>query len=162
MLELPGKHLLLRAPSHADAESLRAIHSAPEVAPWWGLPSERFPFDDDAQTTSLTMFHGGEVAGFIQFTEEPDPDYRHASIDLFVAPRLHRKGLGSDAIATVLRHLVEDLGHHRITIDPAVDNDAAIACYEKIGFRRVGVMRSAWRDPTGRWRDGLLMELVMM
>ena len=50
-----------------------------------------------------------------------------------------------------------------MTIDPAVDNAPAIRCYEKAGFRRVGVMRAAWRDGwTGEWRDTLFMELVAL
>jgi aminoglycoside 6'-N-acetyltransferase len=70
--------------------------------------------------------------------------------------------LATDAIVTLLRHLIEDRGHHRVTIDPATDNAAAIACYEKAAFRCVGVMRSAERDPaSGRWRDALLMEYVV-
>jgi aminoglycoside 6'-N-acetyltransferase len=102
-----------------------------------------------------------KVVGLIQYGEEREPDYRHAWIDLFLDPKEHRKGLGTDAVRTVARHLIEDRGHHRMTIDPAVDNAAAIRSYEKAGFERVGVMRSSWRDPSGVWRDGLLMELVV-
>ena len=41
------------------------------------------------------------------------------------------------------------------------DNAAAIRIYEKVGFRRVGVMRSYERDADGQgWHDGLLMELL--
>jgi L-amino acid N-acyltransferase YncA len=51
---------------------------------------------------------------------------------------------------------------HRVTIDPATSNAAAIRCYEKAGFRRVGVMRSAEHDAaSGRWHDALLMEYVV-
>jgi aminoglycoside 6'-N-acetyltransferase len=39
-------------------------------------------------------------------------------------------------------------------------NVAAVRCYEKVGFRRVGVLRSYERDAGGGWRDGLLMELL--
>jgi aminoglycoside 6'-N-acetyltransferase len=61
----------------------------------------------------------------------------------------------------VVRHLIDELGHHRITIDPAADNAVAIRVYEKAGFRRVGVMRRYERDTGGPgWHDGLLMELV--
>ena len=60
-----------------------------------------------------------------------------------------------------MRHLVEDLGHHRVTIDPACANVAAIRAYEKAGFRRVGVMRCSERDVGGRgWHDALLMEYI--
>jgi aminoglycoside 6'-N-acetyltransferase len=34
----------------------------------------------------------GRVAGLIQFSEELEPKYRHAGIDLFLDPALHRRG----------------------------------------------------------------------
>jgi aminoglycoside 6'-N-acetyltransferase len=64
-------------------------------------------------------------------------------------------------VRRVVRHLIDDRGHHRITIDPATANTAAIRAYEKAGFRRVGVMRRSERDADGRgWHDSLLMELL--
>ena len=45
-------------------------------------------------------------------------------------------------------------------IDPAAENERAIRCYEKAGFRRVGVMREHWRDGDGVWRDGVLLDLL--
>ena len=61
----------------------------------------------------------------------------------------------------VVRHLIDDRGHHRITIDPAAANAAAIRAYEKAGFRAVGILRAYERDPDGvGWHDGLLMELI--
>ena len=109
------------------------------------------------------MLVDDEVAGLVQLTEELEPEYRHAGIDLFLAPARQGRGLGADVLATVARHLVEDRGHHRLTIDPAADNHAAIRCYEKVGFRRVGLMRAQWFDhSTGAWRDGLLMERVTL
>ena len=102
------------------------------------------------------------MAGMIQYGEEPEPDYRHAWVDIFVDPARGRSGIGTDAIRALVRHLTADRGHHRITIDPALDNVAAIGCYEKAGFRCVGTMEAAERDAgTGRWRDVLLMELVV-
>ena len=53
-----------------------------------------------------------------------------------------------------------DLGHHRLVIDPAADNAAAIRCYSKVGFRPVGVMRKYERGVDGTWHDGLLMDLL--
>jgi aminoglycoside 6'-N-acetyltransferase len=54
----------------------------------------------------------------------------------------------------------ERRGHHRITIDPAVANRQVIRCYEKVGFRPVGVMRQYERGADGRFHYGLLMELL--
>ena len=78
----------------------------------------------------------------------------------FLGPAFHGRGHGTTALRLLMRHLVEERGHHRITIDPAADNAAAIRSYGKAGFTPVGVMRAAWRDPDGRWRDLLLMEWV--
>jgi aminoglycoside 6'-N-acetyltransferase len=65
--------------------------------------------------------------------EETELKYRHAAIDVFLDPSLHGRGLGAAAITRVVRHLIEERGHHRVTIDPAVDNVVAIRCYEKVG-----------------------------
>lgn len=93
--------------------------------------------------------------------EENQPDYRHASIDIFLDPALHGPGIGRDAVATLARHLVSDRGHHRIVIDPAADNEPAIRCYQAVGFRPVEVMRRYERDVDGRgWHDGLFMDLL--
>ncbi|MDQ3612407.1 MAG: GNAT family N-acetyltransferase [Actinomycetota bacterium] len=160
--ELRGERVVLCPLSAADAPTLRAIRLTPEVAAWWGPLEDDFPFTDDPDATRFTILRHDAVAGLIQFGEEPEPMYRHAWIDLFVDPGHGRQGLGTDAIVTLVRHLTEDRGHHRITIDPALDNVAAIGCYEKAGFRRVGVMHAAERDPlSGCWRDALMMELVV-
>jgi aminoglycoside 6'-N-acetyltransferase len=68
--------------------------------------------------------------------------------------------VGTDAVRTLARHLVRDLGHHRLVIDPATDNEPAIRCYAKVGFKPVGVMRQYERGPDGEWHDGLLMDLL--
>jgi aminoglycoside 6'-N-acetyltransferase len=104
---------------------------------------------------------GCAVAGLIQFSEEVEPRYRHAMIDLFLDPSLHGRGLGTAVLSRLVRHLIEDRGHHRVTIDPAAANAAAIRSYEKAGFRPVGLMRQYERDPdSDLWHDGLLMELL--
>ena len=152
--------MILRPLAPEDAPELRRIHATPEVARWWDLPDERFPWDEP-EATRLTIEVDGAVAGMIQFSEELEPKYRHASIDLFLDPALHGRGLGTEAVRRVVRHLFGERCHHRITIDPATTNAAAIRAYEKVGFTRVGVMRRYERDADGSgWHDGLLMELL--
>jgi len=103
---------------------------------------------------------GGEVVGGIQYHEEDDPMYRHAGMDIFLSTSHHGKGLGAEAIRVLARHLFEERGHHRLTIDPAADNEAAIRAYERVGFRRIGIMRKYERGPDGVWHDGLLMDML--
>jgi aminoglycoside 6'-N-acetyltransferase len=153
--------VLLRPLRPDDAEELRRILAAPEVARWWDAPDDGFPLHDDPDSTRFVIEVEGAVAGMIQYSEEEDPKYRHAGIDLFVDPARRGRGIGPDAIAQVVE-LLRARGHHRITIDPAAANAAAIRAYEKAGFRPVGVMRSYERDAGGTgWHDGLLMELIL-
>jgi aminoglycoside 6'-N-acetyltransferase len=152
----------LRPLAKGDEEELRRIHAAPEVARWWGGPEEGFPWTDEPESTRIVIEVDGAVAGLIQFCEETEPRYRHASIDLFLDPALHGRGFGEEAVRRVAAQLIEERGHHRITIDPAAGNAAAIRAYEKAGFKPVGVMRRYERDFEGEgWHDGLLMEFVV-
>jgi aminoglycoside 6'-N-acetyltransferase len=86
--------------------------------------------------------------------------YRHAGLDLYIDPAFHRRGYGTDAIATLVAYLIDVVGHQRLVIDPAVDNAAAIACYSNVGFKPVGRMRRYERATNGSFHDGLLMGLL--
>jgi aminoglycoside 6'-N-acetyltransferase len=153
-------NLALRPLATGDEAALRRIHSTPEVARWWELPDDEFPWDEP-ESTRLTVELDGAIVGLVQFWEETEPKYRHAGIDLFLDPAVHGRGVGTEAVRRVVAHLIDERGHHRITIDPAADNAAAIRAYEKAGFRRVGVTRRSERDADGEgWHDGLLMELL--
>ena len=70
------------------------------------------------------------------------------------------QGLGPEALRLVIGYLIEERGHHRLTIDPAAHNERAIRAYARIGFRPVGVLRRYERAADGSWHDGLLMDLL--
>jgi aminoglycoside 6'-N-acetyltransferase len=161
---LTGTQVALRPLVEADAPVLRAILATPKVSRWWAAEEDpAWPFETDNTVHRLAVHDGSSAAviGMVQYWEQDDPVYRHAAVDIFLDPRVHGHGLGTDAVRTLVRHLLDDVGHHRVTIDPAVANASAIRCYEKVGFRRVGVMRRYERSPeTGTWRDVLLMDLL--
>ena len=152
--------VVLRLLRRGDETELLRIHRTPEVMRWWDAPAEGFPWDEP-ESIRLTVEVDGKIAGLIQFWEETEPKYRHATIDVFLDPAVHGRGVGTEAVRLVMRHVIENRGHHRITIDPAVGNAAAIRAYQKAGFTEVGVMRCAERDADGKgWHDSLLMEFV--
>jgi len=156
-----GEHeLSLRPLDPADASALLRIHATPEVARWWGEPEEGFPLSDEPDHTRLTILVDGAVAGLLQYWEEPWPRYRHATIDVFLDPALHGRGIGTQALGLLVEHLTSERGHHRVTIDPASENAAAIRSYEKAGFRQVGLLHRYEHRGDGDYRDAILMELV--
>jgi aminoglycoside 6'-N-acetyltransferase len=138
---------------------LRAIHEQPGVMRGWGTMDPLFPFDEP-ESTRYAIVVDGEVAGLVQHGEEPYRDNRHAYIDIFLGDDHAGRGIGTEVMRRVSRVLIEEHGHHRVIVDPYADNQAAIRCYEKVGFRPVGVRERFWRDKSGVWRDELLMELV--
>ncbi|MGG7573873.1 aminoglycoside 6'-N-acetyltransferase [Streptomyces sirii] len=150
---LRGASVLLRPTTDADTATLDRIVREPAVGAWWSAPDD---YDD-----MLVIVLDDEVIGAIQYDEETDPEYRHASIDIFLTTAMHGRGLGADAVRTLARWLIRERGHHRLTIDPAAANTAAIHSYRKVGFKPVGIMRAYGRDyRTGGWADGLLMDLI--
>jgi aminoglycoside 6'-N-acetyltransferase len=161
---LRGRAVTLRPATEDDVSALAAIRATPEVRRWWrGDDDMAGAVRADLADDNLTVYaieHGGRVVGAIQWYAETDPDYRHASLDIFLDPAVRGAGIGGDAIRTLVRHLVDEYGHHRFTIDPAAANTAAIRAYAKAGFRPVGIMRRYERGADGRWHDGLLMDLL--
>lgn len=160
---LVGSRVRLRPLEPADHAALRAILADPSVARWWGTDEPDAALADvvgqDGHVT-LVVDVDDAVAGAIMYAEEPDPDYRHAGIDLFLGAEHQGRGLGSEAIRVLARYLFEGRGHHRLTIDPAADNERAIRAYEAVGFRPVGIMRAYERGRDGSFHDGLLMDLL--
>ena len=160
---LRGRNVLLRPLRAEDVERVAEIQAEPSIASWWGLPDEaqlRRQTDGIEDEKAFAIETECELVGLIQYHEESEPEFRHAGIDIFLAERVHGRGLGTDAVRTLARYLIRERGHHRLTIAPAADNIAAIRTYEKVGFRAVGVMREYWRSSNGTWRDGLLMDLL--
>jgi aminoglycoside 6'-N-acetyltransferase len=168
-VELVGERVVLRPAAADDGPRLAEIVDTDEVQAWWGdggpdaggtTALVRELLAPDQGTTTWAVLQGGTVIGFVQSSEVDDPQYRSAGIDIALHPGWHGKGLGTDAVRTLARHLVHDRGHHRLTIDPAAANAAAIAAYRKVGFRDVGVLRRYERGPDGTFHDGLLMDLL--
>ena len=145
-----------------DEARLLEIFSEPTVSRWWGDPRDAVAdamVNDDENTHYLIELEG-ETIGMIQSYEESDAMYRHAGIDIAIRATWQGKGLGPDAIRVLARYLIDERGHHRLTIDPAAHNSNAIKAYERVGFKPVGVMRKYERGVDGTWHDGLLMDML--
>ncbi len=153
---LHGSRLLLRRASAEDAEALCAILAEPSVAQWWG-PFDRATALDEIDT-SFVIVVDGAVAGWLLFEEEDWWQYPCVGFDIALTTDLQGQGYGREALRVAIEHFI-GRGHHRFTIDPAVDNAPAIRTYEAVGFKPVGVLRSYERRGE-RWCDGLMMDLL--
>lgn len=162
---LEGERIVLRPGRAGDEAALAATFATEEVARWWPTPDSdelvALVTNRDPDVEVWMIETDGRVIGLIQADEESDPMYRHAGIDIVLHPDVHGQGVGLEAIRVLARHLFSDRGHHRLVIDPNAANARAIHVYEKVGFRRVGVLRQyEWSAHEGRWTDGVLMDLL--
>ena len=161
---LIGDRVRLRPLRPSDREALIQVLSDPTVVAVWDTRGPENSTDEllagDAHWTVWAIEVDGDFAGSIQASENDDEDYRSAGIDIFMSSRFQGRGLGTDAVRTLARYLMDVRGHFRLTIDPAASNARAIRTYEKVGFKPVGVMRQYERGADGTYHDGLLMDLL--
>jgi len=155
----------LRPLTRAALPAIAEILAEPGAARWWGRYDvarlEREYFEDDSRERAFVIeLDAGDPPRLAQYREEAEPEYRHAGMDIAIAAEQRGRGVGLDALRTLGRHLIDERGHWRLTIDPDSENARAIRAFEKLGFRPVGVMRRYERRPDGTFRDALLMDVL--
>jgi RimJ/RimL family protein N-acetyltransferase len=117
--------------------------------------SEREPEDYGRFVIELD----GQLAGVMGFRVD-NKRSRVASLGgLAVQPDFRGRGVSDEAARLFQRHLIFDLGYHRLQLEIYGFNERAIRHAERVGFVREGVKRKAyWRH--GEWVDGVLYGLI--
>jgi RimJ/RimL family protein N-acetyltransferase len=101
----------------------------------------------------------GERAGVMGFEVE-NRRSRIAQLErLAVHPDFRGQRVSDEAARLLQRHLIADLGYHRLQLEIYGFNERAQRHAERSGFVREGVRRKAyWRH--GEWMDGVLYALT--
>ncbi len=139
----------LRPADATDVDRLVAWHADPEVARYWD--DETFTREemearlarDDVEAWIVEENH--TPVGYLQV--HPD------GLDMFLVPAARGRGLGPDAARAMARHLRDERGRARVTVDPYAWNDGAVRAWERAGFVEVS------RHPPG---DGHTAEWILM
>jgi RimJ/RimL family protein N-acetyltransferase len=101
----------------------------------------------------------GEPAGLMGF-EVSNRRSRIANLgSLAVHPYFRGRHLADEAALLFQRHLIHDLGYHRLQLEIYGFNDRAQRHAERAGFIREGVRRNAYRR-NDEWVDGVIYGLV--
>jgi RimJ/RimL family protein N-acetyltransferase len=101
----------------------------------------------------------GERAGCVAF-ERVSEQHRIAEAGRFVVhPRFRGTGIGVEAAREFQRHLLRDLGFHRIELKVYGFNERALVHAERAGYVREGVKRRAYLKD-GEWVDAVLFALT--
>ncbi|MFA5828797.1 MAG: GNAT family protein [Candidatus Shapirobacteria bacterium] len=85
---------------------------------------------------------------------------KHAEIGLTIGNKnCWGKGFGTDTVKTILKYCFEDLKLIKIFLDVWVENERAIGCYIKCGFKKDGILREhVFKD--GTYHDKLIMSIL--
>jgi RimJ/RimL family protein N-acetyltransferase len=119
---------------------------------------ERSEREPDAYGVLVLELDGARV-GTVTW-ERVNRRSRIASVSAFALdPALRGRGVGVAAARAVQRHLLRDVGFHRIQMEVYGFNERALRHAERAGWIREGVRRSAYLRE-GAWVDGILFGLV--
>ena len=156
-----GPLVTLRAPNQHDLDPLLEILAEPEVSLWWvGYTPERVQqeFIDAPETTRIIEV-GGVCAGALVVLRGADAEYPTTVMHLFIGTAFRGRRIGEETLALAIRHEFAH-GIARVTLDPNVANEGAIRSYERLGFRRIGVLRDYQVRPGGHLEDALFLDLT--
>jgi RimJ/RimL family protein N-acetyltransferase len=125
-----------------------------------GLAATIARADEDPGAGGLLLVEdGGERAGAMAW-ERTNERSRIAHVGgLAVHPRFRGRRLADEAARLLQRHLLRELGFHRIELEIYAFNERAQRHAERSGFVREGVKRNAYRRGDG-WVDGILYALL--
>ena len=82
---------------------------------------------------------------------------RSAEVGLFIGDKENRgKGYGAEALRLILDFGFKTLNFHNVMLYVHADNEIAIACYKKVGFKEIGRRRES------KFKDGKYIDVVSM
>ena len=148
-----GRLTTLRAAAAGDVDRLVAWHADPDVSRYWD--DETFTRDEMEErlarpdVDAWIVEENGEPVGYLQTHPE--------GLDMFLIPAARGRGLGPDAARAMARHLLDERGYARVTVDPYAWNEAAIRSWERAGFAEISRGHRPDEHHTSEW---ILMEFV--
>jgi RimJ/RimL family protein N-acetyltransferase len=101
----------------------------------------------------------GERAGTMGFSVANERSRIAHLSGLAIHPDFRGRRISDEAARQLQRHLIFDLGYHRLQLEVYGFNERALRHAERAGYVREGVKRKAyWRH--GEWVDGVLFGLI--
>jgi aminoglycoside 6'-N-acetyltransferase len=140
----------LRPADAGDVDRLVAWHADPDVSRYWdGETFTRAEMEERLARPDVEAWiveEAGKPIGYLQV--------HTAGLDMFLISAARGRGLGPDAARAMARHLLDDRGWPRVTVDPYAWNEGAVRAWERAGFVELS-RHDAGGEYTAPW---ILME----
>jgi RimJ/RimL family protein N-acetyltransferase len=166
--EIEGDGFRLRRAVADDVDFLVSLATHGEVQPFLAAVSAHTPddFREELERAEREPEHygrfvievDGERAGAMAFSVANRRSRIAHLYGLMIDPAFRGRGLADSAARVFSRHLLFDLGFHRLELECYGFNERAIRHAERI-YVREGVKRKAYRR-NDEWVDGILFGLI--
>ncbi|AXF57516.1 GNAT family N-acetyltransferase [Salicibibacter kimchii] len=142
----------------------------PEFLLQWGGPNFTFPLDEnqierymqepDRYIYSVVDQESERIIGHISLGRI-DKENRSARVGKVLVgdPDARGKGIGQRMMRDILTIAFDDMKLHRVSLGVFSFNEPAIACYEKVGFKKDGLLRDLRKMGDDYWS---LFEMSML
>ena len=168
MISLRGERVLLRPLRGEELETVWQARLSDESAPWMSTPQAYERLRERVANSGhfvdgwldLGIESAGRLVGEIDARRPPrtmPEGVFELGISLFDAGDRGR-GLGTEAIRLLTRHLFEREGARRVQASTWIENHAMRRVFEKLGFVEEGVLRSYM--PSERGRDDYVLYAI--
>ncbi len=165
---ITGERVVLRPVAPADAEDFLAsmddegqrltgthrTFTLPQIRDWFGsrgATTDRWDLSIVERASDRWI---GELAIL-----DWDPDNQSCGFRIALGPGGRDRGYGTEATRLVVDHVFRELPIHRIQLEVYAFNPRAQHVYERVGFRREGVLRDGLRW-AGEFHDTIVMGLL--
>jgi RimJ/RimL family protein N-acetyltransferase len=113
----------------------------------------------DTRIFAIRLLENDVLVGTCQL-HTIDLVHRAAELQIRIGDGQHRgRGIGTEAVRLLLGFAFEDLDLHRVYLHVFASNQPALRLYEKVGFRREGVLREA-AHIEGKYVDVVVMGIL--
>jgi RimJ/RimL family protein N-acetyltransferase len=169
-MELKGKKISLKPMIPKDKDDFFKLATESYGSKFWGVEegrkkrSKKEFFEDwkDGYFNSRKPYEGQcfwiyfnkKRIGQINYNKI-DKWAKKTDMDIIIGDKENLgKGLGSDALETLMRYLFEKFKLNKIWIEASMANPRAIKAYEKVGFKKEGILREEFYS-NGKYYDSV-------
>jgi RimJ/RimL family protein N-acetyltransferase len=165
------EHVILRPLETTDIDRLYEYRNDTEISRYLGGFSSGYSRADLAEWLERHRHRTDEVLWCIASRPDDrcighaglyriDARVRKAELGLIIGDRsMQGRGIGKAVSVAAIDYAFRELNLHKVFLEMVASNERSVRLYEKLGFRREGILRDdQFRD--GRYVDNILMSIL--
>lgn len=172
---IKGEKVILRPIRQEDLPVLYKWINDPEIMGfWYGRDKPRsmewikkhfmMMTEGESPSECWIIEVGRKPIGYMYNTPSKDEDSGEftgrVELDILIGEKTEwGKGYGTDAMKAMLDYTFNQQKAERVFIMPRISNARAIHVYEKVGFKKEGILRH-FEKFEGKWIDSLMMSIL--